>query len=135
MRGPSIEQARAALSMGIDRLKPFDRFNVIRFASDCTTLFSSPQPVIVNSRATLESALSRIRTANTDVALVEKRLKAAQVDYEVRSAVNVQTKPSLLPVLHNLRPIQDFEGLVRALPRQAPKTSALKMPRSVLQSK
>jgi phage-related protein len=27
---------------------------------------------------------SGIRTANTDVALVEKRLKAAQVDYEVR---------------------------------------------------
>ena len=45
MQGPSIEQARAALSMGIDRLKPSDKFNVIRFASDYSTLFGSPQPV------------------------------------------------------------------------------------------
>lgn len=51
MQGPSIEQARAALSMGIDRLKQSDRFNVIRFASDYSKLFSSPQPVTDKSRA------------------------------------------------------------------------------------
>jgi Ca-activated chloride channel homolog len=51
MQGPSIEQARAALSMGIDRLKQADRFNVIRFASDYSKLFSSPQPVTDKSRA------------------------------------------------------------------------------------
>jgi Ca-activated chloride channel homolog len=51
MQGPSIEQARAALSMGIDRLKQSDRFNVIRFASDFSKLFSSPQPVTDKSRA------------------------------------------------------------------------------------
>jgi Ca-activated chloride channel family protein len=51
MQGPSIEQARAALSMGIDRLKQSDRFNVIRFASDYSKLFSSPQPVTEKSRA------------------------------------------------------------------------------------
>src|ERR1700722_18060400 len=43
MQGPSIEQARAALSMGIDRLKQSDRFNVIRFASDYSKLFPAPQ--------------------------------------------------------------------------------------------
>src|SRR5262249_30494211 len=51
MQGPSIEQARAALQMGIDRLKQSDRFNVIRFASDYSKLFRSPQPVTAASRA------------------------------------------------------------------------------------
>jgi Ca-activated chloride channel homolog len=51
MQGPSIEQARAALSMGIDRLKQADKFNVIRFASDYSKLFPSPQPVTDKSRA------------------------------------------------------------------------------------
>ena len=51
MQGPSIEQARAALSMGIDRLKQSDRFNVIRFASDFSKLFPSPQAVTDKSRA------------------------------------------------------------------------------------
>jgi Ca-activated chloride channel family protein len=50
MQGPSIEQARDALSMGIDRLKQSDKFNVIRFASDYSKLFDSPQPVNDNSR-------------------------------------------------------------------------------------
>jgi Ca-activated chloride channel family protein len=51
MQGPSIEQARAALSLGIDRLTQSDRFNVIRFASDYSKLFPSPQPVTDKSRA------------------------------------------------------------------------------------
>jgi Ca-activated chloride channel family protein len=51
MEGPSIQQARAALSMGIDRLKQSDRFNVIRFASDYSKLFTSPQPVTDQTRA------------------------------------------------------------------------------------
>jgi Ca-activated chloride channel homolog len=63
MQGPSIEQARAALSMGIDRLKRSDRFNVIRFASDYSKLFSSPQPVTDKSRA-LASGFVAGLTAN-----------------------------------------------------------------------
>jgi Ca-activated chloride channel family protein len=50
MGGPSIEQARAALTMGIDRLNSSDRFNMIRFASDYSKMFSSPQPVTDQSR-------------------------------------------------------------------------------------
>lgn len=61
MQGPSIEQARAALSMGIDRLKPFDRFNVIRFASDYTTLFSSPQSVTAASRTLAGNFVAALR--------------------------------------------------------------------------
>jgi Ca-activated chloride channel family protein len=50
MEGPSIDQARAALQMGIDRLKPGDRFNIIRFASDYSSMFAAPQPVGESSR-------------------------------------------------------------------------------------
>ena len=50
MQGPSIEQARTALQLGIDRLKPGDRFNIIRFASDYSSLFSGPEPVTASAR-------------------------------------------------------------------------------------
>ncbi|MEP6884175.1 MAG: marine proteobacterial sortase target protein [Gammaproteobacteria bacterium] len=61
MEGPSIEQARAALSMGIDRLKQSDRFNVIRFSSDYSTLFASPQPVNDASRAFASRFIAGLR--------------------------------------------------------------------------
>jgi len=50
MYGPSIEQARAALQLGVDRLTAKDRFNVIRFSSDASSLFAAPQPVNETSR-------------------------------------------------------------------------------------
>ena len=43
MFGPSIDQAKAALQLGVDRLAPIDRFNVIRFSNDATALFHQPQ--------------------------------------------------------------------------------------------
>jgi Ca-activated chloride channel homolog len=61
MEGPSIEQARAALSMGIDRLTPADRFDVIRFASDYSSLFASPQPVTVTSRTLASRFIAGLR--------------------------------------------------------------------------
>ncbi len=39
MSGPSIDQAREALRLGVERLAPGDRFNVIRFSNDATSLF------------------------------------------------------------------------------------------------
>lgn len=51
MAGPSIEQARAALQMGIDRLSPGDRFNIIRFSNTASSLYQAPQPVSEASRA------------------------------------------------------------------------------------
>jgi Ca-activated chloride channel family protein len=42
MSGPSIEQARAALRLGIERLGPNDTFNIIRFSSDASSLFQAP---------------------------------------------------------------------------------------------
>jgi Ca-activated chloride channel family protein len=51
MGGPSIEQARAALQMGIDRLSTGDRFNIIRFSNTASSLYQAPQPVSEASRA------------------------------------------------------------------------------------
>jgi Ca-activated chloride channel family protein len=43
MEGPSIQQARRALILALDRLRPADRFNVIRFSDETEALFPSPQ--------------------------------------------------------------------------------------------
>lgn len=40
MQGASIRQARQALALAVDRLDGADRFNVIRFSSDTTSLWS-----------------------------------------------------------------------------------------------
>lgn len=45
MAGQSIEQARAALLLALNRLTAQDRFNVIEFNSVTHLLFSQPQPV------------------------------------------------------------------------------------------
>ncbi len=63
MEGPSIDQARAALAMGIERLKPFDRFNVVRFASDYSKLFASPQPVNDTNRALASRFIAALRAS------------------------------------------------------------------------
>jgi len=44
MGGQSIEQARQALNMALDRLTPADRFNVIQFNSVTNKVFASAQP-------------------------------------------------------------------------------------------
>jgi len=43
MSGESIVQARAALHMAMGTLKRKDRFNIIKFSNDATTLFSTAQ--------------------------------------------------------------------------------------------
>jgi uncharacterized protein YegL len=44
MDGTSIEQARQALALGIDRLQPGDQFNVIQFNSTASALFPASVP-------------------------------------------------------------------------------------------
>ncbi|HUG98252.1 MAG TPA: marine proteobacterial sortase target protein [Gammaproteobacteria bacterium] len=44
MGGPPIQQARAALELGVARLKPQDHFNVIRFSNDASALFDRSRP-------------------------------------------------------------------------------------------
>ncbi len=57
MQGPSIVQAKAALTMALDRLQPTDRFNVIQFNSLTETLYPEPMPA---SAANLEVALDYV---------------------------------------------------------------------------
>jgi Ca-activated chloride channel family protein len=45
MSGASIEQARRALLLALDRLRPDERFNVIQFNSTTQSVFPSSQPV------------------------------------------------------------------------------------------
>ena len=45
MAGASIQQAKAALLLALERLAPGDRFNVIEFNSRSRPLFASPLPV------------------------------------------------------------------------------------------
>ncbi|HKZ73130.1 MAG TPA: marine proteobacterial sortase target protein [Steroidobacteraceae bacterium] len=51
MHGPSIEQAKAALLLGVERLGPGDRFNVIRFSNDASSLFDVSERVDGASQA------------------------------------------------------------------------------------
>jgi Ca-activated chloride channel family protein len=53
MGGPSIDQARRALTMAIDRLRPGDTFNVIEFNDKATRVFESPRPA---DRTNVETA-------------------------------------------------------------------------------
>lgn len=63
MEGPSIEQAREALQMGIERLKPHDRFNIIRFSSDASSLFESPQSVTPATRSMASRFITSLRAS------------------------------------------------------------------------
>jgi Ca-activated chloride channel family protein len=49
MHGSSIEQAREALSLALDRLEPSDRFNVIQFNSVTSVLFPNVVPADVTN--------------------------------------------------------------------------------------
>jgi Ca-activated chloride channel homolog len=51
MGGPSIEQARAALRLGVARLTPGDSFNVIRFSDTASQLFARAVPASPQNRA------------------------------------------------------------------------------------
>lgn len=44
MAGDAIREAKAALRLALDRLKPDDSFNIIAFSSSATSLFSMAQP-------------------------------------------------------------------------------------------
>ncbi len=44
MQGESIEQAKRALNIALDRLRQHDQFNIIEFNSNYSKIFSEPQP-------------------------------------------------------------------------------------------
>ncbi len=47
--------------MGVDRLKPGDVFNIIRFASDYSSLFAVPQPIEASSRLLARQFIAALR--------------------------------------------------------------------------
>src|SRR5213593_1653903 len=51
MRGASIDQAKAALKMALDRLRPDDTFNVIRFNHTTDAVFPEAQPATAQNLA------------------------------------------------------------------------------------
>jgi Ca-activated chloride channel family protein len=61
MGGASIEQARAALKLALARLRPADRFNVIRFNHTTDRLFEGAQPADSRNLATARRYVDAIR--------------------------------------------------------------------------
>lgn len=64
MQGPSIRQARAALTMALERLASRDRFNVIQFNSTCESLFPEPVPVTVLNRDAARDYVAALEADN-----------------------------------------------------------------------
>ena len=68
MSGSSIEQARAALRLGVDRLQPGDTFNIIRFSNDATSLFPTSQPAVgINRRSAVDFIKSLVADGGTEM--------------------------------------------------------------------
>ncbi len=61
MEGASIAQAKAAVSMALDRLQAGDRFNVIEFNSVTRTLFGAPMPADAAAIAQARTFVSKLR--------------------------------------------------------------------------
>ena len=61
MAGASIDQAKAALKLALDRLRPGDTFNVIRFDHTTDAVFPAAQPATQQNLATANRYVSRIQ--------------------------------------------------------------------------
>ncbi len=51
MAGPSLQAAKNALLLALERLSPRDRFDIIEFNSETRTLFDAPQPATADAIA------------------------------------------------------------------------------------
>src|SRR5690606_7930389 len=60
MSGQSIEQAKAALSLALDRLAPGDRFNVIRFNHETEALFPGLRPWTADTLRAAQAAVAAL---------------------------------------------------------------------------
>jgi Ca-activated chloride channel family protein len=61
MHGASIEQAKAALKLALDRLRPTDTFNVVRFNHTTDAVFSGARPATPQNLATASRYVGRIQ--------------------------------------------------------------------------
>ena len=60
MHGASIEQAKAALKLALDRLRPGDTFNVIRFNHTTDAVFPAAQPATAQNLTTASRYVGRL---------------------------------------------------------------------------
>lgn len=64
MQGDSIAEARRAVELCLRTLQPGDRFQVVRFGSDCRPMTNEP---VVFSQASLDTAVGQVRTIEADL--------------------------------------------------------------------
>ncbi|MGD9388628.1 MAG: VIT domain-containing protein, partial [Gammaproteobacteria bacterium] len=62
MSGPPLEQAKRALALGIARLGPQDRFNIIEFNSDARALFAAPVALNTGNRQRAQRFVARLES-------------------------------------------------------------------------
>ncbi len=89
MEGASIQQARQALLLAIQRLRPSDRFNVIQFNSTTEVLFDLPRPATPENRQKAAGWVSGLRAdGGTEMAAaLEAALARGDDDGLVRQVV------------------------------------------------
>jgi Ca-activated chloride channel homolog len=64
MEGASIQQAKAALSLALNRLTPVDKFNIIQFNSFTNALYGEPKPWTTDSLAEAQAYVAGLRAEN-----------------------------------------------------------------------
>ncbi|MBP7633315.1 VWA domain-containing protein [Candidatus Ozemobacteraceae bacterium] len=64
MDGDSIAQARQAVELCLRALQPGDRFQIVRFGSDCRPMTKEP---VVFTQASLEAAVEQVRQIEADL--------------------------------------------------------------------
>ena len=64
MEGASIQQAKAALSLALNRPSPADKFNVIQFNSFTDALYGEPKPWTADSLAEAQAYVAALRAEN-----------------------------------------------------------------------
>jgi Ca-activated chloride channel family protein len=89
MDGESIQQARKALLLAVDRLKTGERFNVIQFNSVTSVLFPEARAVTDETRRAARDYVSRlVATGGTEMAgALEAALKSSDDPRRVRQVV------------------------------------------------
>ncbi len=85
MHGTSMEQARAALQLALQRLKPGDRFNVIAFNSSTDQLFSAARVATAQNRRAAQRYVASLKAnGGTEI---RGALEAALLNQEESAAV------------------------------------------------
>src|SRR5438067_8741744 len=89
MEGVSIDQAKEALLMALDRLQAGDRFNVIEFNSKTYPLYSAPMPVDTATLANARTFVRNLRARGGTEMLpaLTAALSAAREGHEMRQVV------------------------------------------------